>query len=54
MSAAFDQNIADQVQQHVTLKEVTADKRAIEAKIDAGWEIPGAELAIGKYSLVRK
>jgi hypothetical protein len=54
MSATFNHNIADQVQQHVALREITPDKRAIKANIDSGGEISGADLTIGKFALVRR
>ncbi|MFN3323393.1 MAG: siphovirus Gp157 family protein [Bryobacteraceae bacterium] len=34
--------------------EVAVDKKAIKAAIDGGTSVPGADLAIGKFSLVRK
>jgi hypothetical protein len=34
--------------------EISIDKRAIKAAIDAGETVPGADLAIGKYTLIRK
>jgi len=34
--------------------ECSVDKRGIKTAIDSGAEVPGADLAIGKYALVRK
>ena len=54
IAAMLDAKLLAQVQQHVALREVSVDKRAIKAEIEAGWQVPGADLNTCKYRLERK
>lgn len=50
----MDADDATELLRSVTRMEISIDKRAIKAAIDAGETVPGADLAIGKYTLIRK
>jgi hypothetical protein len=54
MLDALDLELRSQVEDLASTPNYSVSKTAIKKGIDAGEEVPGADLTVGKYSLVRK